>query len=66
LLDSKYAQEIWTLFEDGELHPEVELTGRFEESEEAADVDVVMQEIKAAYAEEQERQERIREAAGLA
>jgi RIO kinase 1 len=66
LLDSKYAREIWTLFEDGELHPEVELTGRFEESEEAADVDVVMQEIKAAYAEEQERQERIREAAGLA
>ena len=66
LLDSKYAQEIWALFEDGELHPEVELTGRFEESEEAADVDVVMQEIKAAYAEEQERQERIREAAGLA
>ena len=66
LLDSKYAREIWTLFEDGELHPEVELTGRFEEREEAADVDVVMQEIKAAYAEEQERQERIREAAGLA
>lgn len=66
LLDSKYAQEIWALFEDGELHPEVELTGRFQESEEAADVDVVMQEIKAAYAEEQERQERIREAAGLA
>ena len=66
LLDSKYAQEIWALFEDGELHPEVELTGRFEESEQAADVDVVMQEIKAAYAEEQERQERIREAAGLA
>ena len=63
LLDSKYAKEIWTLFEDGELHPEVELTGRFEESTEAADVDVVMQEIKAAYAEEQERQERIREAA---
>jgi len=65
LLDSKYAKEIWALFEDGELHPEVELTGRFEESTEAADVDVVMQEIKAAFAEEQERQERMREAAGL-
>jgi len=64
LLGSKYAKEIWTLFEDGELHPEVELTGQFEESTEAADVDVVMQEIKAAFAEEQERQERIREAAG--
>jgi RIO kinase 1 len=64
LLGSKYAKEIWALFEDGELHPEVELTGRFEESTEAADVDVVMQEIKAAFAEEQERQERMREAAG--
>ena len=64
LLASKYAKELWALFEDGELHPEVELTGQFEESTEAADVDVVMQEIKAAFAEEQERQERIREAAG--
>lgn len=63
LLGSKYAKEIWALFEDGELHPDVELTGRFEESAEAADVDVVMQEIKAAFAEEQERQERMREAA---
>ena len=63
LLGSKYAKEIWALFEDGELHPEVELTGRFEESTEAADVDVVMQEIKAAFAEEQERQERMCEAA---
>jgi len=65
LLGSKYAKEIWALFEDGELHPEVELTGRIEESTQAADVDVVMQEIKAAFAEEQERQERMREAAGL-
>ena len=65
LLGSKYDKEIWALFEDGELHPEVELTGHFEESTEAADVDMVMQEIKAAFAEEQERQERMREAAGL-
>ncbi|MBW2671105.1 MAG: serine protein kinase RIO [Deltaproteobacteria bacterium] len=65
LLGSKYAKEIWALFEDGELHPEVELTGHFDESTEAADVDVVMQEIKAAFAEEQERQERMREAAEL-
>ncbi len=62
LLSSKYAKEIWALYEEGALHPERELTGYFEESDEAADVDVVMQEIKAAFAEEQERQERIREA----
>ena len=65
LLGSKYAKEIWALFEDGELHPDVELKGHFEESDESADVDVVMQEIKAAFAEEQERQVRMREAAGL-
>ncbi len=65
LLTTKYAKEIWALFEDGKLHPDIELSGYFEESTEAADVDVVMQEIKAAYAEEQERQERLRETAGL-
>jgi RIO kinase 1 len=62
LLSSKYAKEIWALYEEGALYPERELTGYFEESDEAADVDVVMQEIKAAFAEEQERQERLREA----
>lgn len=65
LLHTQYAKEIWALYEDGDLNPEVELTGQFKESEEAADVDVVMQEIKAAFDEEQERQERLREAAGL-
>ena len=61
LLGSKYAKEMWALYQDGELHPDVELTGEFEEPTEEADVDVVMQEIKAAFAEEQERLERIRE-----
>lgn len=65
LLGSKYAKEMWALYEDGELHPDVELTGQFEEDAEAADVDTVMQEIKAAFDEEQERQERIREANGV-
>jgi len=62
LYNSQYAKEIWALYEEGALHPERELTGYFEESDEAADVDVVMQEIKAAFAEEQERQQRLREA----
>lgn len=64
LLGSKYAKEMWALYEDAQLHPDVELTGQFEEDTEAADVDTVMQEIKAAFDEEQERQERIREANG--
>ena len=62
LLETNYAKEIWALYENAELTPEVELTGQFAESEEAADVDVVMQEIKAAFDEEQERQQRMREA----
>lgn len=61
LLGTKYAREMWALYEDGALHPDVELTGLFEESTEAADVDAVMQEIIAAFAEEQERLERNRE-----
>lgn len=60
LLDSRYAEEIWALYEEGDLHPDIELTGLFEDSGEAADVDAVLLEIKAAFAEEQERLERIR------
>jgi RIO kinase 1 len=62
LLSSKYGEEMWALFEAGDLNPESELTGHFAESTEAADVDTVLEEIKAAFAEEQERLERIRDA----
>jgi RIO kinase 1 len=62
LLETKYAKEIWALYESGELQPESELTGLFEESTETTDIDVVLQEIQAALIEEEERQERIREA----
>jgi len=59
LKSSKYAQEIWDLYENGKLHPDVELTGLFEEVEQEADVDTVLQEIKAAWEEEQQRLIRI-------
>jgi len=62
LLQTKYAKEIWGLFEAGELDPEIELTGEFDEIEQAADVDSVMLEIKAAFEEEQNRLERISDA----
>jgi RIO kinase 1 len=62
LLDSHYAQEIWTLYENGELHPDIKLTGHFDMPTHSADVDSVMLEIKAALAEEESRQERLREA----
>jgi len=59
LNDTAYAKEMWALFEEGELTPETELTGYFDEPEDLADVDAVLDEIKAAFAEEQERLERI-------
>lgn len=62
LLDSRYAGEIWALYEAGNLNPEVVLTGNFEENTESADVDAVLNEIKAVIAEEARRQERIRQA----
>jgi RIO kinase 1 len=62
LLLTRYAQEMWALYEASELTPHVELTGLHEEDREAADVDSVIAEIKAAFEEEQERLERISEA----
>ncbi|WP_426360395.1 PA4780 family RIO1-like protein kinase [Pseudocolwellia sp. HL-MZ19] len=62
LAETKYALEMWALYEEGDLTPETELTGLFAESDESADVDTVLEEIKAAFAEEQSRLERIREA----
>ncbi len=62
LLNTRYAKEIWKLFEDGDLHPEVVLTGIFAESADEVDVDGVMQEIDSALAEEQSRKDRMLEA----
>ncbi len=62
LLETKYAKEIWALFEAGKLTPDTELTGEFEEPTEAADVDSVLQEIKDAFEEEQDRLARINSA----
>ncbi len=62
LKHSRYAEEMWALFERGELTPEYQLTGLFKESAVSADVDTVLEEIKAAFAQEQARLERINEA----
>ena len=61
LSNSQYAREIWALYEAGDLHPDVELTGEFEEDAHDADVDAVLEEIKVAMIEEQNRKERLRE-----
>lgn len=62
LIGCQFGKEIWALYEAGDLHPEVELTGVYEDDAEDADVDSVLEEIKAAFAEEQERLERINDA----
>ena len=62
LLESRYAQEIWAIYEAGDLHPDHELSGYFESDVQAADVDAVILEIKAALAEEEGRKERLRAA----
>ncbi|MDH4871339.1 PA4780 family RIO1-like protein kinase [Pseudomonas sp. BN515] len=56
LLYTRYAKEMWALFEEGKLTPESPLTGHFDEPEDAADLDAVMREIKAALADEARRQ----------
>ncbi len=53
---TKYAKEMWALYEAGELTPETPLTGEFDDPEEEADIDAVMREIKAALADEARRQ----------
>ncbi len=62
LRESRYAQEMWSLYEDGALHPDLKLTGQFAVDTHSADVDSVMLEIKAALAEEEQRKERQRAA----
>lgn len=62
LLETNFSKEIWHLYEDGKLRPDTVLTGEYAEDEKAADVDAVMIQIQEAFKEEQERQERIREA----
>jgi RIO kinase 1 len=61
LKSSRYAREMWALYEDGALHPDTELTGEFADDEHIADVDGVLDEIKAILAEEAARQERLRD-----
>lgn len=55
LLTTDYGKEIWALYESGELHPAITLTGRFERAQKEADVAGVMQEIDAAREEAEAR-----------
>ena len=55
LLATEYGKEIWGLFQAGTLHPDAQLTGRFERSEKAVDVDSVVREIEDVRREEAAR-----------
>ncbi|MDX1598417.1 MAG: PA4780 family RIO1-like protein kinase [Marinobacter sp.] len=58
LLATDYGQEIWALYESGELSADSKLTGCFEHDTHSADVDDLLAVIDAARLEEMERQER--------
>ena len=59
LLDTDYGNEIWSLYERGLLHPQVELTGRFVADRKAVDLGGVLREIDDARAEEAARRLRL-------
>jgi len=59
LQDTQYAEEIWALYEAGDLQPDSKLTGHFDVDTQEADVDAVLTVISAAEEEEEERLARI-------
>ena len=60
---TKFGEEMWALYEAGELTDTTKLTGRFEESTDATDVDTILSEIQAAFEQEQDRLAYLKEAA---
>lgn len=61
LAATRYAKEIWALYEDGKLTPETILTGEFAEDTHKADVDSLLDEIIAAEDEFYDRQRAMKE-----
>jgi RIO kinase 1 len=48
LMETYFGEEMWALFEHGELHPETELTGKFVFDEHSADLEAVLDSIEDA------------------
>ncbi|WP_445145607.1 PA4780 family RIO1-like protein kinase [Dyella sp. Tek66A03] len=57
LFDTWYGEEMWALFQAGELRPETELTGEFEPDETEVDLDSIRQSINDAREEALIRQQ---------
>jgi RIO kinase 1 len=56
LLTTDYGNEIWSLFQSGQLQPESVLTGHFERAEKPVDLNSVMREINDTLKDEEARQ----------
>jgi RIO kinase 1 len=52
---TRYGQEMWALYEKGDLQPDTPLTGRFKDSEKRANVSSLLAEIEALERESRER-----------
>jgi RIO kinase 1 len=63
LAQTKFGEEMWSLYEAGELNDNSKLTGQFKENTQAADVGNVLNEIQAAFEQEQDRLAYLKEAA---
>lgn len=61
LLATDYGKEIWAHYTSSTLHPEVQLTGHFEQDETTVDLESVMREIDDARFEEAARRLRLQE-----
>ena len=61
LQHTQYADEIWALFENGDLTPQTLLSGSIAEPDRPANVNTVLDEIRAVLAEHEEQQARTRE-----
>ncbi len=61
LLTTRYAEEIWALYEHGGLHPDAVLSGKFERTLAPVDLDDVMREIDDAREAEAARLLRLQE-----
>lgn len=60
LLQTDYAKEMWSLYEEGDLYPDITLTGRYDHDTTDVDVTELMAVIDSAMEEETDRRERER------
>jgi RIO kinase 1 len=61
LRETRYAEELWALYEAGDLDPDMKLTGKFKRDDRNVDVNSVIQQIEEAFREEMEKRERMRD-----